>query len=111
MLRRLVHELLGGEGQEVLVHDLDDGPHALHGGPDARADEPHLGDRGVTHPRRPELFEHALGDAHRAAHLGDVLAHDEDVVVLPHRLGERITDRFAVAEAERGASTDMVRQA
>ena len=38
----------------------------------------------------PELAEHALGDAHRAAHLGDVLAHDEDVLVAPHRLRHRV---------------------
>jgi hypothetical protein len=45
-------------------------------------DERHLGDRRVPHALRAELVEHALRDAHRAAHLGDVLAHDEDVVVL-----------------------------
>ena len=46
-----------------------------------------------------ELVEQALGDRHRAAHLGDVLAHDEDaVVVLAERLAERVADRLAVGQ-------------
>ena len=85
VLRRLVDDLLGRERQEVLVHDLDDRPHALHRRADAGADERHLGDRRVAHALGPELGEHPLRHAHRAAHLGDVLAHDEDVVVLAHR--------------------------
>ena len=46
----------------------------------------------------PELGEHALRHAHRAAHLGDVLAHDEDVVVAAHRRGERVADGLAVGQ-------------
>ena len=42
VLRRLVDELLHGERQEVLVHDLDDGAHPLHRRADAGADERHL---------------------------------------------------------------------
>ncbi len=92
VLRRLVHDLLGGERHEVLVHDLGDGAHPLHRGADRRAGERHLGDRRVAHALRPELGEQALRDAHRAAHLGDVLAHDEDVVVGAHRLDQRVAD-------------------
>ena len=98
VLRRLVDELLHREGQEVLVHDLDDRAHALHRGADAGADDRHLGDRCVADALGPELGEHALRDAHRAAHLGDVLAHDEDVVVGAHRARERVADRFAVGQ-------------
>ena len=47
-----------------------------------------------------ELLEQPLRDAHRAAHLGDVLAHDEDVLVGAHRLGERVADRLAVGSAQ-----------
>ena len=62
------------------------------------ADERHLGDRRVADALRPELGEHALGDAHRAAHLGDVLAHDEDLVVAPHRLRHRVAHGLPVGE-------------
>ena len=42
---------------------------------------------GVLRTRAgPELVEQALRHGHRAAHLGDVLAHDEDAVVLAQRL-------------------------
>ena len=98
VLRRLVDELLHREGQEVLVHDLDDGAHPLHRGADPRADDRHLRDRRVSDPLRPELVEHPLRDAHRAAHLGDVLAHDEDVVVLAHRARERVAHGLAVGQ-------------
>jgi hypothetical protein len=42
--------------------------------------------------------EQALRHAHRAAHLGDVLAHDEDVLVLAHRRGQGVADCFAVRQ-------------
>src|SRR3954454_2154514 len=84
-LRRLIHDLLGGERHEVLVHDLGDRAHALHRGADRGAGERHLRDRRVAHALLAELVEHPRRHAHRAAHLRDVLAHDEDVVVLAHR--------------------------
>ena len=98
VLRGLVDDLLERERQEVLVHDLDDRAHARHRRADARADDRHLGDRRVAHALGAELVEQALRDAHRAAHLGDVLAHDEDVVVLAHRLHERVADGLAVGD-------------
>jgi hypothetical protein len=98
VLGRLVDDLLRGERQEVLVHDLHDGAHALHRGPDAGADDADLGDRRVADALRAELVEQALRDAHRPAHLGDVLAHDEDVVVLAHRGRKCVADRFSVAQ-------------
>jgi hypothetical protein len=52
---------------------------------------------GVLRRAGAELLEHPLGDAHRAAHLGDVLAHDEDVVVRAHRARAR-RERFAVGD-------------
>ena len=45
-----------------------------------------------------ELIEEPLRDAHRAAHLGDVLAHDEDVVVLTHRVGQSLPNGGAVRQ-------------
>ena len=92
----LVDQLLHGERQEVLVHDLDDGPHALHRGPDARSDDRDLGDRRVPHALGAELVEEPLRDRHRAAHLGDVLAHEEHVLVLAQRAGERVANGFPI---------------
>jgi hypothetical protein len=96
VLRRLVDELLHRERQEVLVHDLDDRPHALHRGADPGPDDRHLGDRGVADALRPELVEQALRHRHRAAHLRDVLAHEEHVLVLAQRTRERIPHGLAV---------------
>ena len=77
--------------------------------PMAVADERHLGDRRVPHPLRAELVEHPLRDAHRAAHLGDVLAHDEDVVVFAHRLRERVPHGFSVAQLRHRGSSARLR--
>jgi hypothetical protein len=99
----LVDDLLHGQRREILVHDLHHRAHALHGNADARAHDGQLRDRRVANPLRPELVEHPLRDAHRAAHLGDVLAHDEDVVVLAHRPLERVSHRLAVGELRHGS--------
>jgi hypothetical protein len=98
MLRRLAHDLLHRQRREVLVHDLDDRPHTGDRGADARTDDGHLGDRRVADALGPELLQHPLRHAHRAAHLGDVLAHDEDVVVPPHRGRHRVANGFPVRE-------------
>jgi hypothetical protein len=98
VLRRLVDDLLERERQEVLVHDLDDRAHALHGRADTRAHDRHLRDGRIADALGAELIEEALRDAHGAAHLGDVLAHDENVVVLAHRARERIADGFAIRQ-------------
>ncbi len=98
VLRRLVDELLHGEREEVLVHDLDDRPHPLHGRADPAADDRHLRDGRVADAPRAELVEEALRDGHRAAHLRDVLAHDEDALVLPQRPRERVAHRLAIGQ-------------
>ena len=96
VLGGLLDELLHRQRHEVLVHDLDDRAHAGDGRADAGSDDRHLGDRRVAHALGPELVEHPLRDAHRAAHLGDVLAHDEDVVVAAHRLAHRVAHGLPV---------------
>ena len=45
-----------------------------------------------------ELVQHPLRDAHRPAHLGDVLAHDEDAVVTAHRGRKRVAHRLAIRQ-------------
>ncbi len=96
-LRRLVRELVHGDGHEVGELQLDHGPHPGQRRSDAGADEAALGDGRVAHPVRAEALVHALRRPEDSADLADVLAHDEDGVVglhllpdgLAHRLGER----------------------
>ena len=78
-----------GAGDEVGELQLDDGTLAHPGGADRRADEPLLGDRGVDHALVAELVERPGGDAERAAERADVLAEQEDAVVLAHGVLER----------------------
>ena len=110
VLRRLVDDLLHRERQEVLVHDLDDRAHALHRRADAGADDRHLGDRRVADALGAELVEHPLRDAHRAAHLGDVLAHDEDVLVArASPRDERVAHGLAVGQLRHRRSSARLR--
>src|SRR6266566_2625048 len=64
----------------------------------AGADDRHLGDRRVAYALGAELVQHPLRDAHRAAHLRDVLAHDEDVLVVAHGLRERVANGLAIGK-------------
>ena len=75
-----------GAGDEVGELELDDRPLAHPGGADRGADEPLLGDRRVDHPLLAELLEQPRGDAEGAAERADVLAEQEDAVVLAHRV-------------------------
>src|SRR3712207_4838597 len=49
-LRGVVDQLIGGDQREVPGHELDDRPHAHHGGTDADPGEAALGDRRVDDP-------------------------------------------------------------
>ena len=89
VLGRLVDELLHRDGEEVLVHDLDHGRMPWIAAP-MPAPTIAISEIGVLRTRvGAELVEHALRDAHRPAHLGDVLAHDEDAVVIAQRCRAR----------------------
>jgi hypothetical protein len=86
-LRRLVDELVEGEGQEVDEHDLDDGAEAGLGGADRDPADRRLADRRVADTLRPELLREPPGGAERPA-LGDVLAEHEHALVGAHGLGQ-----------------------
>ena len=55
----VVDDLVHRDEQEVHRHDLDHRALAEHRGPDARADEPLLGDRRVADAIGAELVEEA----------------------------------------------------
>ena len=81
---------------EVGELELDDRPLAHPGCADRRADEAFLRDRRVHDALLAELLEQALRDAEGAAEVPDVLAEQEDALVLAERVGERGPYRFEV---------------
>ncbi len=85
-----------GHADEVGELELDDRPLAHPGRADGGADEALLGDRRVDHALVAELLEEALRDAERPAEVADVLAEQEDALVLAHgvaRCAARIASR------------------
>ena len=91
-----------GAGDEVGELELDDRTLAHPGGADRGADEALLGDRRVDHALRAELLEQARRDAEGAAEDADVLAEQEDAVVLAHRVLERGPDRLEIRDLADG---------
>ena len=87
-LRRDVDDLVDGKEAEVDGHELDDRPQTAHRGADAAADDDRLRDRRVAHALVAELLEKAAGDAVGAAVGADVLAHEDDVLILLERFSE-----------------------
>ena len=83
-----VHDLVGGQQAEVDRHELDDGSQATEGGSDARADEDRFRDGRVLNAVLAELVDEALGDAVGAAVEADVLAHQEDALVVEERFAQ-----------------------
>ena len=75
-----------GQRDEVGELELDDRPLAHPGGADRGADEALLGDRRVHHALLAELLDETLRDAERAAEVADVLAEQEDALVLAQRV-------------------------
>ena len=94
--RGVVEDLVEREQAEVHGHDLDDRPQPGERGADARADEAGLRERGVADPLGTELLEQPEADGEAAAVHPDVLAHQEDPVVLAQRLPERLAQRLPV---------------
>jgi hypothetical protein len=83
---------------EVGELQLDDGPLALPGRADRRADEAMLRDRRVEDALVAELLPEPLRDAERAAEVADVLAEQEDALVLEQRVAQRRPDRLEVRD-------------
>lgn len=92
---------------EVRELQLDDRPLALPRGAERCADEALLGDRGVDDALGTELLPQPLRDAERAAEVADVLAEQEDALVLGERVAQRRVDgveKRRVAQTETGSA-------
>jgi hypothetical protein len=97
-LGRVVDDLIDRHQREVPRHQLDDGPQAHHGRPDADADEAALGDGRVDDALLAELLQHPLRHLVGALVVADLFAHEEDGRVALHLLGHRLVERFAIAQ-------------
>lgn len=105
-LRTLVDDLVKGREHVVGKLDLGNGPHALRRKADAEAHDALLRQRRVEHP----VCAVRLGQLHRAsehASKGDVLAKDQDVVVLGQRGAQRVVDGLEEVHLPRGAIADL----
>jgi hypothetical protein len=97
---------LGGDGDdqveraadEVRELQLDDRPLALPRRADRGSDEALLRDRRVEDALVAELLPQPLRDAERAAEVADVLAEQEDALVLTQRVAKRRLDRLQVCD-------------
>src|SRR5204862_1152075 len=76
-------------------HELDDRAQPGESGTDAEPGETLLGDWRVDDPTRPELLQQPLADLVGSLIFGDFLADQQDVVVAPHLLGDRVAQRLA----------------
>jgi hypothetical protein len=87
-LGELARDLVERRVDEAVELDLAHGPVAAHRQADGRADDAGLGERGVDDPARAEVALQVLGDAEDAAERADVLAHEQDLVVVLERAAE-----------------------
>jgi hypothetical protein len=94
-LGRRIDDVVDGLHCEVEGHEFDDGLEAAHGRTHADASKAVLGDRRIDDPARAELGEQPLGDLVRALIFGDLLAHDEHVIIRAHFLGHCLAQRLA----------------
>jgi hypothetical protein len=95
-LRRDGDDRIERTRDEVRELQLDDRSLANPGGPDRRADEALLRDGRVDHALLAELVQQAGGDAEGAAEDPDVLAEEEDPIVLEQRVPQRSADCLEV---------------
>ncbi len=87
----VLDNLVGGQKREVPGHHLDDGLHPHHGHPDGRPGEAELAYRGVYDPFRAVLVYEAVGYEVGAAVDADVLAHEDDGLVVVHLVDHPLT--------------------
>jgi hypothetical protein len=85
-LRDLADDLVVRRVDEAVELDLDDGTVAAQRHADRGADDAGLRQRAVDDTVLAEVLLQAVGDPEDAAELADVLAHDEDLGVVLHRL-------------------------
>lgn len=87
----IVDDLVEGDRREIGELHFDDGVHAFDGGADGHADHGVFGDGGIE-DAAGELGGEVFGGFEGAAEGGDVLAIDEDAVVLGQGFGLGFAD-------------------
>ena len=75
---------------EIRELHLDHRAHPEHRRADSGADNQRLGNRRVDDAIFAERVEQAFGRFERAAQIGHVLAHDENIFVAAHLLMQRL---------------------
>ena len=91
-LRRLIHHGVKADGDKVVIHQLDDGALAAHGGAHADAREAPLADGRGENAVGAVLLQQADARAEGAAQRADVLAQNDDVLIAEHFFINRLAD-------------------
>ncbi len=91
-LRELGDDLVEGRENKPVELDFAHRPVAPEREPDRGTDDAGLGERGVEHSVLAEVLLQAVRDPEDAAELADVLAHDEHLGVLFHRLAQALVE-------------------
>ncbi|MEJ2500926.1 MAG: hypothetical protein P8Y65_07370 [Campylobacterales bacterium] len=94
--RGVVHDLVECEEAEIDGHDLDDGAHSVHRGPDARPGKARFAQRGVENALGSEPFQQPFADGIAAAVAADVLTGEKDPLILFHRFLDGVVYGIAV---------------
>jgi hypothetical protein len=98
----VVDHLVHGDGDEVDVHDFNDGAQAVERAADGAAGHRCFGDGRVADALRAKLFQQAGRRAEEVAPAAHVLADEVDGIVAAQLLGGGIADGVAVAHACHG---------
>ena len=110
-LRDLADDLVVRRVDEPVELDLDDRSVAAQRQADRRADDAGLRERRVDDPVLAEVLLQAVGDPEDAAELADVLAHEQDLRVVLHRLAqahvEALGERDLLRAHARAPSNDL----
>src|SRR6266478_6973146 len=96
ILRRKIHDLIVGTGNEIGKLHLDDRTQARHRRANRRANDGTLAHWRVDHAALAELLKHARGYFERAAVNTDILAQQEDVFVALQLFPDALADRFEI---------------
>jgi len=94
----MIDDLIQARGGKVGELHFDDGPHALQGGADGRADHGILADRGIENAAG-EFEGEILGGFESAAEGADILAVNEDAGVVGQGAGLGGANGFKVGNA------------
>ena len=95
-LRRVIHELIHGQGDEVDKHDFNHRPEPRRCRADGETHDGAFADRRVDDAIGAKFLGQSFGDAEGAAK-GDVFAEDVNGQIATHFFGESGADGFEVS--------------